>query len=168
MKRKVVSALSHFFKIKTALFLISTIFWDIMLCSPLKVNRHFGGTYCLHIQGRRISQARNQRESPAHPYTFFPCLFFLDQQNLPVSGPHKLLFLSPIGSISGRVRAKRFHSVSRASQWELRSTLPFPSCFLYNPKFPASRLLGLPLAFTLVSCSAYSTLNMEAICSFET
>jgi hypothetical protein len=30
----------------------STIFWDITPCSPLKVNRHFGGTYllatCLH------------------------------------------------------------------------------------------------------------------------
>jgi hypothetical protein len=41
----------------------STIFWDIMPCSLLKVNWHFGGTYCLHLRGRRISQARNQRES---------------------------------------------------------------------------------------------------------
>jgi hypothetical protein len=32
----------------------------------------------------------------------------------------------------------------------------------------ASQLLGLSPAFTLVSCSAYSTLKMEAICSFET
>jgi hypothetical protein len=56
-----------------------------------------------------------------------------------------------------------------ASQWgELRSTLPFPSCFLYNAKFLASRLLSLPLAFTLVSCSAYSTLKMEVICSSKT
>jgi hypothetical protein len=41
----------------------STIFWDITPCSPLKVNRHFGGTYRLLLQGRRISRARNQRES---------------------------------------------------------------------------------------------------------
>jgi hypothetical protein len=33
----------------------STIFWDITLCSPLKINRHFGGTYRLYIQGERIS-----------------------------------------------------------------------------------------------------------------
>jgi hypothetical protein len=38
----------------------STIFWDITPCSPLEVNRLFGGTYRLHLQGRRISRARNQ------------------------------------------------------------------------------------------------------------
>jgi hypothetical protein len=42
----------------------STIFWDITPCSPLSVNRSFGGTYRLHTQGRKIvSSARNQRES---------------------------------------------------------------------------------------------------------
>jgi hypothetical protein len=39
------------------------IFWDITTCSPLKVNRWFGGTCRLYVQGRRISQARNQRET---------------------------------------------------------------------------------------------------------
>jgi hypothetical protein len=38
----------------------STIFWDITPCSPLKVKLRFGGTYRLHLHGRRISQARNQ------------------------------------------------------------------------------------------------------------
>jgi hypothetical protein len=33
------------------------------LCSPLKVSRRFGGTYRLHLQVRKISRARNQRES---------------------------------------------------------------------------------------------------------
>jgi hypothetical protein len=41
----------------------STIFWDITPCSLLKVNRRFGGTYRLHLQGRKISRARNQSES---------------------------------------------------------------------------------------------------------
>jgi hypothetical protein len=41
----------------------STTFWYIMQCSPLKVNRRFGGTYRLHLQDWRISRARNQRES---------------------------------------------------------------------------------------------------------
>jgi hypothetical protein len=31
-----------------------------MPCSPLKINGRFGGTCCLHLQGRRISQARKQ------------------------------------------------------------------------------------------------------------
>jgi hypothetical protein len=39
------------------------IFWDKTPCSPLKVNRRFGGTCCLHLQGRRISQPRNRREA---------------------------------------------------------------------------------------------------------
>jgi hypothetical protein len=57
----------------------STIFWDITPCSPLKVNRRFGGTYRLHLQGRRISRAGNQRErSACHllPPSFPVSLFF--------------------------------------------------------------------------------------------
>jgi hypothetical protein len=45
------------------IYIKSTIFWDITPCSPLNVNRRFGGTYRLYLQGRRISQTRNQRES---------------------------------------------------------------------------------------------------------
>jgi hypothetical protein len=42
---------------------MSSILWDITPCSPLKANRPFGGTYRIHLQGRRISRVRNQRES---------------------------------------------------------------------------------------------------------
>jgi hypothetical protein len=38
---------------QTNLFLKSAIFWDIPPCSPLIVNRGFGGTYRLHLQGRK-------------------------------------------------------------------------------------------------------------------
>jgi hypothetical protein len=34
-----------------------------MPCDPFKVNRHFGGIYRLYLQGRIISQARNQCEA---------------------------------------------------------------------------------------------------------
>jgi hypothetical protein len=40
----------------------SIIFWDITPCSPLKVGRRFGGTYRLHLRGRRVSRSRYQRE----------------------------------------------------------------------------------------------------------
>jgi hypothetical protein len=50
-------------EILTAVVMKSTIFWDITPCSPLEVNRRFGGTYRFHLQGRRISGARNQPES---------------------------------------------------------------------------------------------------------
>jgi hypothetical protein len=36
-----------------------TISWDITPCSPLKVNRRFEGKYRFHLQGRKISRARN-------------------------------------------------------------------------------------------------------------
>jgi hypothetical protein len=39
----------------------STI-WDITPCSPMKVNRHFGGRHCYHLQGGRTGRARYQRE----------------------------------------------------------------------------------------------------------
>jgi hypothetical protein len=31
----------------------SSVFWDITPCSPLKVNRRFGGRFLLHLQGRK-------------------------------------------------------------------------------------------------------------------
>jgi hypothetical protein len=51
------------FEVLTAVVMKSIIFWDITRCSPLEVSRRFGGTCRLHLQGRRISQARNQREA---------------------------------------------------------------------------------------------------------
>jgi hypothetical protein len=41
----------------------NSVFWDITPCSPLKVNRRFGGTCHLHLQCQRISQANKQREA---------------------------------------------------------------------------------------------------------
>jgi hypothetical protein len=41
-----------------AVVMKNSIFWDITSCSLLKVNRRFGGACRLHLQGRRIRQAR--------------------------------------------------------------------------------------------------------------
>jgi hypothetical protein len=43
----------------------SSVYFDITPCSLLKVNGRFGGTFCLYLQGRRISKVRNQHEAPA-------------------------------------------------------------------------------------------------------
>jgi hypothetical protein len=48
------------FQVLTAVIMNSSIFWDIMPCSLVKDNQHFGGTYHIHLQGWRVSQARNQ------------------------------------------------------------------------------------------------------------
>jgi hypothetical protein len=63
--------------IQTSMITKSSISRDIMPYSTPKVNLRFGGTRCLHIQGWRISWARNLRESrwlaepnptPSHVY----------------------------------------------------------------------------------------------------
>jgi hypothetical protein len=51
------------FEVITAVVMRSTIFRNITSCSLLKVNRRFGETYRLYLQGRRGCQARHQRES---------------------------------------------------------------------------------------------------------
>jgi hypothetical protein len=37
-------------EVLTPVVMKSTILWDITPCSPLEVNRRFGGTYRLHLQ----------------------------------------------------------------------------------------------------------------------
>jgi hypothetical protein len=48
---------------RTTVAMMSFIFWNITLCRLLKVNRHLGGTCHIHLQGRKISQVRNQYKS---------------------------------------------------------------------------------------------------------
>jgi hypothetical protein len=42
----------------------NTVFWDVAPCRYF-VNRRFGGTYCLPLQGRRNPRVMNQRERVA-------------------------------------------------------------------------------------------------------
>jgi hypothetical protein len=44
----------------------SNVFWNTTPCSPLKVNRRFGGTYRLHLQREIISRTRNQLVAACH------------------------------------------------------------------------------------------------------
>jgi hypothetical protein len=45
------------FEVLIPVVLKRSIFWNITPCSPLKVNRCFGGTCLLHLQGRRLNEA---------------------------------------------------------------------------------------------------------------
>jgi hypothetical protein len=51
------------FVVLTDVVMKSSVSWVITPCSQLKVNRHLGPTCRLHLQGQRISQVRNRRES---------------------------------------------------------------------------------------------------------
>jgi hypothetical protein len=46
------------FEVLTLMVMKSSVLWDISPCRPLKINRSFGGTFRLHLQCRRISQAK--------------------------------------------------------------------------------------------------------------
>jgi hypothetical protein len=50
------------FEILTVVVMKSTVILGMRTCSPLELNLLFGGTYSLHLPGRKISQARYQRE----------------------------------------------------------------------------------------------------------
>jgi hypothetical protein len=54
----------------------TTVFWDTTPCSALKVNGSFGGKYRFHLQGRRISSARYQRESLSPDFTIVSCFAY--------------------------------------------------------------------------------------------
>jgi hypothetical protein len=38
------------YEVITAVTMMSSVVWDITLCSAAKVNQSFGGTYCFHLQ----------------------------------------------------------------------------------------------------------------------
>jgi hypothetical protein len=58
----------------------SPIYWDVTLCSLLKVNWHFEWTCCLHLHGWRISQARNQGEAGGKQRSGFLLGLFFDPE----------------------------------------------------------------------------------------
>jgi hypothetical protein len=47
------------FEVLKTVVMKSITFWDITPYGTLNVYRHFGGTFYLYLQGRRISRARN-------------------------------------------------------------------------------------------------------------
>jgi hypothetical protein len=51
------------FQILTVMAVRSSLVWDITLCSQVKINRRFVGTYRLDNQGRGVSRARNYHEA---------------------------------------------------------------------------------------------------------
>jgi hypothetical protein len=55
----------------------SSVFWDITLCNPLKVNRYFKRTYGLHLQGWRVSQERNYYETGSKQRLLTSCFMIV-------------------------------------------------------------------------------------------
>jgi hypothetical protein len=58
------------FEVLTTLTLKGAVFCNITPCSLVEVDRYFEWRYCLHIQGGRVSQARNKTSAGLHSITF--------------------------------------------------------------------------------------------------
>jgi hypothetical protein len=63
---------------------------------------------------------------------------------------------------------QQVHSVPQQTDGIWVPVFQYPHASRIIQKFPASRLRGLSPAFTMVSCSIYSILKMEATCYLET
>jgi hypothetical protein len=68
----VITLINVGLEVLKAVVMKNSIFWDVKLCGPLKVNGSFGGTCRLHLQCRSISQVRNQQSLPP-AYTLVFC-----------------------------------------------------------------------------------------------
>jgi hypothetical protein len=81
-----ISAKSKFVKFDTVdelLIVKTSIFWDATPCSPLKFNRRFGGIYCLHLQGRRISSLKaNRKQNRCENLKYYKLIFIEKTDNL--------------------------------------------------------------------------------------
>jgi hypothetical protein len=83
-----------------------SIFWDITQRNPVKVNCRFGGKYALHLQGWRVSQARNNMKQVAsrpsltlrtwrwRRYVFPKCWLAFTQLHVVISQKIELFFSS--------------------------------------------------------------------------
>jgi hypothetical protein len=70
-------------------FVDSCIFWHMLPRSPLKVNRRFGGKFCLHFQGQREEEqdvSRKQMPSSTNLSLYETCA--LSPMYLYVKGRH--------------------------------------------------------------------------------
>jgi hypothetical protein len=60
MDRGVIKCEVSDLKFFIAAVMKNSVFWDEKPYSPFKVERRFGGTYRLHLQGRKMRQGGNQ------------------------------------------------------------------------------------------------------------
>jgi hypothetical protein len=67
----------------------SSILWDVSQCSPLEFDGRFGGTFSFHLQGRRISLARNPCEAGSK---LVSCLAYSSTLKMEGRLPPKLQF----------------------------------------------------------------------------
>jgi hypothetical protein len=72
MKLKIVEVTLHRGEVLSVVTVKSIIFWYVTPCSPVEVHRRFGGPYYVHLQNRRVNQARNHQQ---HLFSLYLSIF---------------------------------------------------------------------------------------------
>jgi hypothetical protein len=124
------------FQVLTAVVMKCTVFWNITSCSPLSVNRRFGGTYRLHLQGQKnkLSKKPACKQVASRIIRQLEIRVYIDQQPT-FFGDNLLCFLSPIGSLVEPMRVGGFIlSYGRASGNRV-PLFHLPSASYVNPDF---------------------------------
>jgi hypothetical protein len=101
------------------------IFWNITLCSPVRINRRFGGTYRLHLQSRRINQTGFQHEAGRKQLCF--CLLhsgYLTGLPFDISQKRRLTFIGLHDIIFQKIETQRGYR-PLLSEYIRRLFLPF-------------------------------------------
>jgi hypothetical protein len=95
-----------------------------IFCSLLKVNRCFGGKCRLHIQGRRISLARNQALVSTH-FKLVSCLAYYSTLNMKAtfSSEMSVTFNSLQGVISQKTELSSIFFLIFTSQTRIETSL---------------------------------------------
>jgi hypothetical protein len=125
----------------------NSVFWEVMPCTPVKVNWYFGGTYCLHL----------------HEYAWFPIQwneeekqdFCLQGYNTVYSGESRQIFRSPY------LLDWTVHQESVLKQG--------PNCYLLyasfvfgHPRYPPAELVSdSPSPLILASRCSYTLRNFS-------
>jgi hypothetical protein len=141
------------FEVFTLVVMKSIIFWDITPCGPLSVNRRFGGTYRLHLQGRRNKFSKKPTSKQVASRI--------------ICQPEIRVY------IENRRYVENWNSVPILSYGRANGNgvpvFHLPSVFYINPDFRLADYSACHLfACWFFAEVIFSTLKMEAICSSET
>jgi hypothetical protein len=117
----------------------SFIFWDIKPCSPLKLNRRFGGTCRLHLQGWRVSRGRNQHE----PGSKIACISYClppPKRRLTFNGLRRIisqkteLFITKAENLKSYMWKRILHFDSNKGKKRRKKKMPIPVSLLQKRK----------------------------------
>jgi hypothetical protein len=134
--------------------MISSVVWNITPCIPLKVNRRFGGTCRLQLEGRKISQAWKQVTSRA-AFTLVSCILYSSTLKMKATylPKRRLTFNGLYSAISQKM--KLFRNITNTAMCNRRTNLYIIVGHINPIEFAASSLVPFNIILISVPQSAW-------------